>query len=229
MKYLLNTGLRMLCLLLLLSGLVFGGHAFADEGAAPAAQAEDAAPAAQTEDAAAPQESAEAEIMQLQLGSSGYAMSVPNAYRNGEVTIEEVQANQIAYYYSPNSEMDFDIYQFHRPHPEMNLAEYTRKLAEDFNGGSVRIRTINGIEVGTYKSREVYGGIEYDVMSALMEEGSDCIEVVFWLDGENAEREANALLTVLSVGSRRLQGRGADRGGSRRGCGRVLLQRQQPA
>lgn len=179
----------MICVLLMLQVLLFGGRAAAEEGVAPAAPQE----------TPAPQEDAAPELMQLQLGSSEYAVTVPGSFRNGEVTIEEVQANQIAYYYSPATAMDFDIYQFHRPYPEMSLAEYTKKLAADFNGGNVHTRMINGIEVGTYKSREVYGGIEYDVMSALIEEGEDCIEIVFWLDGENAEQEAAAILSTLSL------------------------------
>ena len=190
MKKMLNTGLGLLCLLLMLAALCFGGSAFADE---------EAAPAAQTEGVDAPQAAAEVDRMQLQLGSSSYAISVPHSYRNGDVTIEEVQANQVAYFFSPNSKMDFDIYQFPRPHPELSFEEYMDKTAADFNGGSVRVRKINGIEVGTYKSREVYDGIEYDVMAALMEEGSECIEIVFWLDGENAEQEATAILKTLSA------------------------------
>ena len=190
MKKMLNTGLGLLCVLLMIAALCFGESAFADE---------EAAPAAQTAGADAPQAADEGERMQLQLGSSSYAISVPHSYRNGDVTIEEVQANQVAYFFSPNSKMDFDIYQFPRPHPELSFEEYMDKTAADFNGGSVRVRKINGIEVGTYKSREVYGGIEYDVMAALMEEGSECIEIVFWLDGENAEQEATAILKTLSA------------------------------
>ena len=190
MKKMLNTCLRVLCVFLMLAALCFGESAFADKEVSPTAQAADAA---------APQASDESERMQLQLGSSSYAISVPHSYRNGDVTIEEVQANQVAYFFSPNSKMDFDIYQFPRPHPELNFEEYLEKTASDFNGGSVRMRKINGIEVGTYKSREVYDGIEYDVMAALMEEGSECIEIVFWLDGENAEQEATAILKTLSA------------------------------
>ena len=80
----------------------------------------------------------------------------------------------------------------------MSLEAFTKKTAADFNGRNARTRTINGIEVGTYLSREFYDGIEYDVMSALIEDGDDYIEVVFWLDGENAVQEATAILNTLS-------------------------------
>ena len=184
-----NTGLRIICVILMLATAAFIGSATAYA---------DAAPAGEEEDASTLQKTVDAELLQLQLGSSNYSVRIPHAYRNGEVTIEEVQANQVAYYFSPDSEMDFDIYQFPNPHPEMSLKEYTKKLAADFNGSKARTKTVNGIEVGTYLSREFYDGIEYDVMSALVADGEDYVEVVFWLDGENAEQEATAILNTLS-------------------------------
>ena len=204
-----NNGLRMTCVLLMLLTLLFVGNAmaYADDENAPAAGQEvietpqaDAEP--EEASAAAAQEAARVDLIQLQLGSSNYSVSIPRSYRNGEVTIEdtieEVQANQVAYYFSPDSAMDFDIYQFSRPNPEMSLEEFTKKTAADFNGSEVRTRMINGIEVGTYQSRESYDGIEYDVMSALIEDGDDYVEIVFWLDGETAEQEAAAILNTLS-------------------------------
>ena len=189
MKNVLNTGLRIVFVILLLATAAFVGSA--------AAYAE-TAPAAEEEDVSRPQKTADAELVQLQLGSSNYSVRIPRTYSNGEVTIDEVQANQVAYYFSPDSEMDFDIYQFPRPYPEMSLKEYTKKLAADFNGSEARTQMVNGIEVGTYLSRESYDGIEYDVMAALIEDGDDYLEVVFWLDGENAEQEATAILNTLS-------------------------------
>lgn len=214
-----NNGLRMMCVLLMLLTLVFVGSAmaYADDENAPAAEqevieapqkdaeaekasaeAEEASAAAEEASAEAVQAAAHVDFIQLQLGSSNYSVSIPRSYRNGEVTIEEVQANQVAYYFSPDSAMDFDIYQFSRPNPEMSLEEFTKKTAADFNGSEVRTRMINGIEVGTYQSRESYDGIEYDVMSALIEDGDDYVEIVFWLDGETAEQEAAAILNTLS-------------------------------
>ena len=169
----------------------------ADTAGDPSAPQETAKPAA-AETTSSSQAADDPDHIHLQLGSSNYAVSIPRAYRNGDVTIEEVQANQVAYYFSPDSEMDFDIYQFHKPDAEMSLEEFTQKTAGDFNGTDAETKRINGIEVGTYLSRETYEGIEYDVMTALIEDGEDYVEVVFWLDGENAEQEASAILSTLS-------------------------------
>ena len=189
MKKLLNTILRRICLILLVLAAICAGSVSA--GA-------EAASDGKKEEASAPQAAAAPGRLPLQLGASNYSVSIPNSYRNGEVTIEELQANMVAYYYSPYSDMDFDIYQFPRPDPEMSLEEYTIKSADDFNGNNARTRVINGIEVGTYLSREFYDGIEYDVMAALIEDGDDYVEVVFWLDGENAGQESTAILYTLS-------------------------------
>ena len=204
-----STLAALLCALLLLllcacgasGGTVQGEPAQQEEEAANQAQEEQTGqeePEPQESAAAPAQSAADSETVQFQLGASGYAILVPRSYKNGEVTLDEVQSNLIAYYYSPASDMDFDIYEFPKPDPNMNLEEYTLASAADFNGSDVRCGKINGISVGRYKSREIYDGVEYDVLVALMEEGDEYIEVVFWLDGENAEREATDILKTLS-------------------------------
>lgn len=152
---------------------------------------------AQTEDASVQIEDT-SETIQFQLGASGLAIDVPRSYKNGEVTLDELESNQIAYYYSPYSEMDFDVYQFPKPDEEKNLKEYTYIAAEDFDGNDVHYRKINGINVGSYKSREIYDDVEYDVLVVLIEEGGEYVEIVFWLDGDNAETEAMNILSTLS-------------------------------
>lgn len=179
---------------LIFIALILLTAAFAGSAAAEA----DALSTGQEESTSSPQAAADTELAQLQLGSSGYSVNIPVSYQNGELTIEEIQSNQIAYYFSPRSGMDFDIYQFPKTDPEMSLEEFTAQNAESFVGHDVQVREINGIEVGTYLSREFYDGIEYDVMTALIEDGGDYIEVVFWLDGENAGQEAMNILNTLS-------------------------------
>ncbi|MER2151596.1 MAG: hypothetical protein ABS900_08280, partial [Candidatus Limivicinus sp.] len=78
-----NIGLRTICVILMLLAAVFIGSAVA--GA-------EEAPADEEKDASAPQATEDLNLTQLQLGSSNYSVFVPHAYRNGEVTIEEVQA-----------------------------------------------------------------------------------------------------------------------------------------
>ena len=146
------------------------------------------------------------ETLQFQLGASGYAMNVPRSYKNGDVSVDEMKGGQIAYYYSADSDMDFDVYQFPKPDSEIGLEKYLYVAAADFDGTEVTFRQINGISVGSYKSREIYDGVEYDVLVALMEEGGEYLQVIFWLDGETAEQEAMDILnTIAPIETRELQ------------------------
>lgn len=213
MKHLSNRALSFaLCVLLTLSLFACGEKNGGAQSEPPAAQTEE--PAAQTEEPAAQTETQEqaetqteasaeqpddpSEIIQFQLGASHYAVDVPRSYRNGEVTMDELKSNQIAYYYSPTSDMDFDVYEFLKPDPEMSLRDFVRANAEDFNGSDLHFWRKNGITAGSYKSREVYDGVEYDVLVVLMEDGEEYVEIVFWLDGETAEQQAMDILSTLS-------------------------------
>lgn len=169
----------------------------ADDGQEAETGEADASSPAQP-DGEAQADAAPSSTMQFQLGSSSYAMQVPRSYRNGDVSIDELQGGQIAYYYSAESDLDFDIYQFAKPDLGISLEEFLRAAAADFNGHDLTFRQINGINVGTYKSREIYDGVEYDVLTATLEEGDEYVQVLFWLDGENAEAEAAQILDTLS-------------------------------
>ena len=201
-----NTLRGLLCSLLLLSLCACGGSGGAEQNSEETQEMQETQDQQETQETQGTQESAAApaqpetasETIQFQLGASGYAMEVPRSYRNGEVTLDELQSNQIAYYYSPDSDMDFDIYQFLKSDPEKSLEEYLHTAAADFDGTDVNYRQINGVNVGTYKSKEVYDGVEYDVLVALMEEGAEYVEVVFWLDGVTAEQDAADILNTLS-------------------------------
>ncbi|MCR5607932.1 MAG: hypothetical protein K6G26_02585 [Lachnospiraceae bacterium] len=143
-------------------------------------------------------EESDSKTMQYQLGASGFAMQVPKSYKNGEVTIDELSSHQIAYYYSSESDMDFDIYQIPKLDKEVTLEEFLNQTATDFDGENITTRDINGITVGTYTSKEIYDDIEYDVLVALVEDKDEFIEVLFWLDGENAPQEVEDILVTIA-------------------------------
>lgn len=138
-----------------------------------------------------------AENMQFQIGSTGYTMVLPRSYEEGNVTVDELQEDQVGYYYDPVAGMDFDIYQYKKPDPEMSLEDYVYKSAEEFKGSDIRFRLTQGFYMGTYLCKETYEGVTYDVLVALMEDGDEYVEIVFWLEGENAERTARNILRTI--------------------------------
>ena len=48
----------------------------------------------------------------IELGTSGLTMSIPAGYAAGEITAEDTDENQVAYYASEDSQVDFDVYQW---------------------------------------------------------------------------------------------------------------------
>lgn len=125
----------------------------------------------------------------MQLGTSGLSIYAPG-YEMGELDDSE---DLVGYYLSENSTMDFDVYQWAKE--GQTLEEYAIEEAE---GKDIAVCTVNGIEVRAYKDVEEEEGTTYNTITCIMEDGDDFVEVVFWLDGDSAEWEANLILNTLN-------------------------------
>ena len=163
-------------------------------GGGDAAPAEDAA----TPDAAAPVEDA-AETQTIQLGTSAFSFTAPAHFTQGEVTEKYSSDDCVAYYRSDETLLDFDIYQFSKEGYADTLAEFVTEEAADYNASEVVTDAeINGIAVGYYRSVEEEGGEEYDVITYAFEDNGEYVEVAFWLDGDDAQAQADAIISTLS-------------------------------
>jgi hypothetical protein len=49
---------------------------------------------------------------------------------------------------------------------------------------------------------ETYEGQEYATLTYVLEDGDDYVEVAFWLDGENAEAQARAIMETVTFVTR---------------------------
>ena len=56
---------------------------------------------------------------------------------------------------------------------------------------------INGIDIAWYRAVETYEGKEYATLTYALEDGGDYVELAFWLDGGDAEAEAQAIIETL--------------------------------
>ena len=141
------------------------------------------------------------ETMELQLGTSAYTLYAPDDFQQGSMTDEDVADDQVAYWYSEASLLDFDVYQFQRDEEDQTLADYVALEAEDYMGvnGLVTDGEINGIPAGWYRAVEEYEEGEYDTITYVLEDGEDFVEVVFWLDGPSAEEDALTIINTLSA------------------------------
>lgn len=134
---------------------------------------------------------------EIALGTSGFSVIAPASYVKGEITAEDTDESQVAYYLSEESTMDFDIYQWAKAEGETLEGIATAEAAE--YGAEVVATEVNGIAVYSYSTEEEFEGTTYQTVSCLMENGDVVAEIVFWLDGENAVAEADAIMATLTV------------------------------
>ena len=146
----------------------------------------------------APVEDAD-ETKTIQLGTSAFSMDIPAHFVEGEITREDRAENQIAYFHSDETPMDFDIYQFPKADCPDALADFVTQEAERYNTSEVVTDAeINGIAVGYYRSVQNFHGKAYRVIAYAFEDGAEYVEVAFWLDGDDAEADADAIINTLS-------------------------------
>lgn len=131
------------------------------------------------------------------VGTTGYLVAVPADYTEGEVTDEDRQDDQIAYYRSDKHLMDFDIYQF--PAEGKTLTDYAAEEAKEYGADKVENIEINGVPFALYYSEEQYDGGSYRVANYLFAAGDDFGEISFWLDGEDAEALTEQIISSLST------------------------------
>ncbi len=135
----------------------------------------------------------------IRLGSSCYTLDVPASFVEGELTEEEIDDGIVAYWYSPDSSMDFDIYQFPKEEGLQTAAELCTQEAEEFEADLVNPGiTINGIPAAVYLAVESFDYVDYQTANYILEDGEDFVEIVFWLDGETAVQEVEEILRTLT-------------------------------
>ena len=143
---------------------------------------------------------AEAAAKKYRLGTSVYAIQIPESYIEGERTDEDVNDDMVSYMHSPDTLLDFDVYQFSKDGYPDALAGFLEQEATQFEATEiVTDGSINGIDVGWYRAVETYDGQEYATLTYVLEGGDDYVEIAFWLDGETAEEEAQAIINTLSI------------------------------
>ena len=136
----------------------------------------------------------------LQLGTSVYTIEIPDSYSEGERTEDEIRDGMVAYLNSPDMALDFDIYQFGKEGYPEDLAEYVMQESSEYENACdiVTDGDVNGIDCASYRAREIYDGQEYDTVTYILDGGDEYVEIVFWLDGEEAEAQANEIISSLT-------------------------------
>lgn len=138
-----------------------------------------------------------------QLGTSAYTVEIPDSFVEGERTEEEIKDDMVAYLHSPDTLLDFDVYQFSKEGYPEKLADYAAQEAAEYETAEiVTDGDINGIAAAWYRAAETYEGRQYTTLTYILEDGGDYVEIVFWLDGDSAEEEALAIIDTLTFVTR---------------------------
>ena len=134
----------------------------------------------------------------VEIGSTGFHISIPEDYAEVELTEKDIADDMIAYYRSDSNAMDFDIYQF--PTEGQSYMDYARTEAAEYGvkADDVEDWQVNGIDIAKYYSTEEYDGESYPCVTWIFEAGDDFLEIAFWLDGEGAEDLADRIIFSLT-------------------------------
>ena len=134
----------------------------------------------------------------VEIGSTGFHISIPEDYAEVELTEKDIADDMIAYYRSDSNAMDFDIYQF--PTEGQSYMDYARTEAAEYGvkADDVEDWQVNGIDIAKYYSTEEYDGESYPCVTWIFEAGDDFLEIAFWLDGEDAEDLADRIIFSLT-------------------------------
>jgi len=135
----------------------------------------------------------------FQLGDSVYTIEIPDSFVEGERTAEDIADDMVAYMHSPETLLDFDVYMFDKEGYPETIAEFVAQEAAEYEAAEVVTDgDINGIDAGWYRATEAYEGKEYTTLTYVLEDGTHYVEIAFWLDGETAEAEAQAIIGTLT-------------------------------
>jgi hypothetical protein len=116
------------------------------------------------------------------------------------MTQEDVEDDQVAYYYSNDTLLDFDVYQFSKDGYPDALADYVEDEISGYNEVTdlVTDGEINGIPAAWYRTVEEYQDVAFNTITYILDGGNEYVEVVFWLDGDTADDEADFIIRTLS-------------------------------
>ena len=135
----------------------------------------------------------------LRLGSSPFTLTAPAGFVEGEMTQEDIEDDQVAYWYSNDTLLDFDVYQFGKDGYPDALAVYVEDEVSGYNAVTdlVTDGEVNGIPAAWYRTVEEYQDVAFDTLTYILDGGNEYVEVVFWLDGDTAGAEADAIIRTL--------------------------------
>lgn len=134
----------------------------------------------------------------IRLGTSSFSVLNTKNYEKGNITLEDTSISQVGYFMSDETLVDFDVYQWAKADNETLMGAAEEEIAE-YDDVEAVSEQINGIDVVYYYAVEEYEDEEYETVTYIFEDGEFFVEIVFWLDGDTAEEEVDAIIQTLAV------------------------------
>lgn len=126
-----------------------------------------------------------AQDKEVQLGTSAFSIVLPAGYAETEDDLDE---DQVAYYYKDDKSIDFDVYQWAKG--DQRTLESEANAYAELYGTVAEAVTVNGINGMKYVSVEEYEGASYSVVNYMFDDGVDLVEICFWTTDTAKEYEA---------------------------------------
>ena len=134
-----------------------------------------------------------AQDKEVQLGTSTFSIVLPAGYAETEDDLDE---DQVAYYYKDDQSIDFDVYQWAKG-DQYTLESEANAYAELYGTVAESVK-INGIDGMKYVSEEEYEGNVYTVVNYMFEDDVNIVEICFWTVGTAEEYDAvNEIINTL--------------------------------
>ena len=132
---------------------------------------------------------------QVQLGTSDFTIVLPAGYA---LTDDEMDEDQVGYYYKDDNSVDFDVYQWEKG-DQYTLESEANLYAAEY-GTEAQAAVVNGIGGMKYVSQEEYEGVMYTVLNYMFEDDTYIVEICFWTDGSEEERaDVSEILSTLAL------------------------------
>lgn len=133
-------------------------------------------------------------LNRINLGYSGLCVYAPLGYLAAE---DEIDEYQVGYYCRGASELDFDVYEWVKDEGATVVSEAEAEAAEYEGGAEVKTGSVNGVDYAWYETTEEADGESYSTRTYIFDADNEFAEIVFWMDGRNAEFIAENIVASL--------------------------------
>jgi len=137
----------------------------------------------------------------LRLGSSFYSILIDDAFEEGDMTEADIADEQVGYYVNAETGLDFDVYQIKKDELYEQSWQYVLREAMEYETVTeVRPREhVGDIEVAWYRAVETFDGTDYRTLTCILDDGDEFLELVFWLENEEDDSQAQQILNTLQA------------------------------